>query len=187
MNEQQFLFYKSKINWGKHKTLPMMPGEAIKSMVKHYKMFPIAVGYYLDVIGVETAKQVILWKDDGVRVSWLGMLDKDTDKITLPKPKPEVKAELFPTYRALVKEINKRGYENIKGLKAKCTEEEYDEMLNVLPPLGWKNDTFYMSEFLSSELTLKFYKIGRQHMTEVVDYREEHPNLTEEEYLEQRY
>ena len=48
-------------------------------------------------------------------------------------------------------------YSNIEGLKALIDEKTYWHFLECLPPLRWNGDTFYLSEFLTGDLTLKFW------------------------------
>jgi hypothetical protein len=90
--------------------------------------------------------------------------------------------QLLVGLKALNQEIDKRDYENIEGLKAEISEEDYDFLLNVLPPVDWNGDTFYMSEFLVGDLTTKAYKKDGKYYAEVVDYRKEHPQIAEAEY-----
>jgi len=89
----------------------------------------------------------------------------------------------FETFKELNDEITKRGYSNIKGLKAKITEDDWYHFLEVLPPLKYKGNTFYLIEFLTDDLTHKFFKEGRQYYCSVIDFREEFPNMTDKEYL----
>ena len=180
-------YYIKKIKWGQQESLPMMQGMAIKDVIKEYKMPAIAWGYYADVIGVETKQQTILWKDYGSHLEFLGLLNKDKDEIKLPASKKEKEEKQVDNYQELLKEIKKRDYNNIKGLTAKVTKEGYDYALNVLPPLKMDGDTFYMSEFLSGELTMKYFKKGNVHYCKVVDFWEEFPKIEEEEYLKMRY
>jgi len=186
-DEETFKYYVRKIVWGQEEKMPMIPGIALKAVCKEYKIAAKSWGYYMDVIGVQTGKQIILWRDTGSDVSFLGMVNKTTGDIDLASKKEPVKEVVIGTFRKLVTEIERRDYKNINGLKAKVTEEVYDDMLNCLPPLAWKDDTFYMSEFQTGSLTMKFSKEGEQHYCSIVDFREENPEMTEEEYLEARY
>ncbi len=180
-------YYDKKIEWGMPDKLPMSQGMAIKEVIKEYKMPVIALGYYMDVIGVETKNQKMFWKDYGTHLQFIGLINKDKDEVELPDKKEPKQEEIFDTYEQLQKEIKKRDYNDIKGLKTKVKPKEYDYFLNVLPPLKMDGDTFYMSEFLTGEITKKFYKKGNQCYCEVVDFREEFPKMEEEEYLEARY
>jgi hypothetical protein len=93
----------------------------------------------------------------------------------------------FKSYDSFRKEISKRDYQNIEGLKAEITEKDYDYFLNVLPPIEWKGNAFYMSEFYTGDLTAKFYKKGSKYFVEVVDFRKEFPKISDKEYLMRRF
>jgi hypothetical protein len=75
--------------------------------------------------------------------------------------------------RAFYDEIGKRDYQNILGLKAEVSYEDYMRMLEILPPKNFDGSSFCMSEFLTGPLTTKFYKKDGKHYAEVVDYRHE--------------
>ena len=185
MKEARIKYYIDKIDWGEHETLPMMPGEAIKAVIKEYNMPAKAWGYFHNVIGIETKKQQILFKDDGTGISFLGLYNKHNNTYGLPESEKKQEQEMFETYEELRKEVeDNRDYENIKGLKAKVTRAEYDYFLEVLPPAKMTNDSFYMSEFLTGELTYKFTEKGNRYFCEVVDFREENKEMSEEAYLE---
>lgn len=79
-------------------------------------------------------------------------------------------------------EIRRRDYQGIRGLSAKISGKDYMDMLEILPPLKWSKGVFYMSEFLTGDLTTKFYKEGRYYYAEVVNFRDEFPGMTEKEY-----
>ena len=68
----------------------------------------------------------------------------------------------------LNKEIEKRQYENIEGLKALIDKKTYWHFLECLPPLRFDGNVFYMCEFLSGDLTLKFWKEDKSYFCEVV-------------------
>ena len=51
----------------------------------------------------------------------------------------------------LKKEISKRNYKNIVGLKADITEKEYDHFLEVLPPIYTNKGGFLLMEPLSHD------------------------------------
>ena len=46
----------------------------------------------------------------------------------------------------------------------------YEEFLDMLPPLGWRGDSFYMSEFTSGDITNKFTREGDRYFCEVATY-----------------
>jgi hypothetical protein len=71
--------YKDKIEFFKVEKglkLPMSQGLLIEELIKRYKMFPLKVGYHFDHIAIETQKQIILWRDNGIGAELLGVIDK---------------------------------------------------------------------------------------------------------------
>lgn len=93
-------------------------------------------------------------------------------KINLEKEVMENQTEkLFDGFwgeHGLNKEIEKRGYQNIEGLKALIDEKTYWHFLECLPPLRFDGNVFYLMEFLSGDLTLKFWKEDEKYFCEVV-------------------
>lgn len=86
---------------------------------------------------------------------------------------------MFKTYKQLSQEVDKRDYQNIEGLKAHISKKDYYYFLEVLPPMFWHRENFlsyfYLKEFLSGDLTYKFYKIQIKkdkyvYACEVVDF-----------------
>jgi|TARA_Y100000294_G_C8562531_1_gene339595 hypothetical protein len=90
--------------------------------------------------------------------------------------------QVFCGLRALWKEIDKRAYRNIEGLKAEITEDEYWEMLEILPPLKHNAASFFMCEFLTGDLTTQFWKEEGKYYAMVVDFRKSFPKMGDEEY-----
>lgn len=76
----------------------------------------------------------------------------------------------FKATKKLFKVINKRGYSNIEGLKTEITEEEYYYFLECLPPLDFNGSTFFMSEYLTGDITTKFYIKDNKYYAEVVKH-----------------
>ena len=68
-------------------------------------------------------------------------------------------------------EIDKRQYENIKGLKAVIDKKTYWHFLECLPPLRFDGENFYMCEFLTGDLTLKFTIIEGVYYCEVAELK----------------
>ena len=56
------------------------------------------------------------------------------------------------------------------GDRWEITEDIYDEFLNMLPPMGWSDGTFYMSEFTFSNITAKFSREGDRYYCEHARY-----------------
>ena len=75
--------------------------------------------------------------------------------------------QVFKTYKERSDEIDKREYENIEGLKAELTEDEYWYFLEVLPPLRFDGTNFYMLEFLTGDLTYYIFKEDGKYFVEV--------------------
>lgn len=68
---------EKKIQWGTEETLPMMQGEAIKTVIDKYKIPATEWGYSGNYIGVGTNKQRIFWKDTGSSLVFSGILNRD--------------------------------------------------------------------------------------------------------------
>lgn len=79
---------------------------------------------------------------------------------------------IFKSFKELDKEIHKRDYENIKGLKAEISEKEYYYFLEVLPPLNWNKGSFILSEALTENLHEQFIhdRKTNKYYCEVVEY-----------------
>lgn len=59
---------------------------------------------------------------------------------------------------------------SLLGERWEIDEAIYDEFLNMLPPLGWRGDVFYVSEFTFDDITVKFSKEGDQYFAEHARY-----------------
>ena len=69
--------YNNKIKYGNEKSLPMCQGMAINSLMKEYKIPAISYGYHFNLIGIETHKQFLMWRDLGYGLEFLGIINKD--------------------------------------------------------------------------------------------------------------
>lgn len=65
------------------------------------------------------------------------------------------------------------------GNRWEIDREVYHEFLEMLPPLGWRNGTFFMSEFTFDDVTAKFSQEGDKYYCEYARYpsRKETPAL----------
>jgi hypothetical protein len=61
------------------------------------------------------------------------------------------------------------------GNRWEIDEQTYREFLNVLPPLGWRNGTFYLSEFTFGDITTKYTKDGDKYFCEFARFPERKP------------
>ena len=80
VNKKTLLNYKNKIEFHKLKdglSMPMSQGSLINELMKRYKMPAVAVGWHFDLIGIETKKQFMIWKDIGSHAEFLGLINKD--------------------------------------------------------------------------------------------------------------
>lgn len=108
------------------------------------------------------------------------------------KEEKEKSPKTFSTFRQLNNEVEKRDYDNILGLKAEISAKDYDNFLGALPPMKWeqgeKESHFYLSEFLTGNLTYKFTQKeinGKtKYYAEVVDFKKE---AEDREYYRERY
>ena len=56
------------------------------------------------------------------------------------------------------------------GDRWEIDSELYHEFLEMLPPLGWRGGSFYMSEFTFDDITAKFTKNGDRYYCEFARY-----------------
>ena len=56
------------------------------------------------------------------------------------------------------------------GDRWEIDEEIYMEFLEMLPPMGWRGGTFYMSEFSFGDITAKFTREGGRYFCEFARY-----------------
>jgi hypothetical protein len=61
------------------------------------------------------------------------------------------------------------------GNRWEIDEQLYHEFLEVLPPLGWRNGSFYLSEFTFGDITTKYTKDGDQYYCEFARFPERKP------------
>lgn len=72
--------YKSKIKFTTKKNLPFSQGYAINALVKNYKIPVKKWGYDGALIGLETNKQYLFWRDIGGELEFKGLLNKKVKK-----------------------------------------------------------------------------------------------------------
>lgn len=158
-------------------TLPELPacqGLLIKHLIEHYKIPFKQVGYHMDIVGIRTNKQTMMWKDNGIGARFLGIIDNATGDVHQHKDDTTpVKTVLFETRKELWKEIDKRDYDGILGLKAKVTEEEYMDALEAMPPMKMGSGWFIMSEALSDNLYMKYSEDKGNCFCEVIKLEDE--------------
>jgi len=70
------LKYVKLVKFGTENSLPAMQGMAIKAVIEEHKIPALKWGYYFDVIGIETKRQFLFWKDHGGHLSFLGLVSK---------------------------------------------------------------------------------------------------------------
>ncbi len=58
----------------------------------------------------------------------------------------------------------------LTGNRWEIDEEIYMDFLEMLPPMGWKGDSFYMREFSFDDITAKFSKEGGKFYCEFARY-----------------
>ena len=168
-----------KVEWHKIEddfTMPCAQGSLLNALLKEYfvgKCKVLEIGWTLDMVAVKTTKQVIAWKDTGIGARFLGIVNINGTVEQHPDDTKGVKEKPFKTMDELRKEIRKRKYDGILGLKATITEEEYDYFLNVLPPFKYTKNGFIMSEALTDQLYYEFTQIGKKCCAEVVRLEDE--------------
>lgn len=92
--------YKNEINWGKEKSLPFMQGNAINTIIKEYRLPAIRWGYSGSLIGIETEKQYLIWRDKGHALEFKGIIEKSEINENIPvkksnKAKIDMNTKLF--------------------------------------------------------------------------------------------
>ena len=183
MRKETLLKTEKKIDWYwcENYTLPSLPmsqGLLIKHLIEHYKIPFKKVGYYMDIVGIKTKRQTMLWKDNGIGARFLGMITDD--EVELPESKLEKNDDVFKSMKELSAEIKKRDYNNILGLSAEITEEDYMYFLEVLPPLRWDKRGFILSEALTDGLYYLFSKSDGKYFCKVVQLEDEELIVLEE-------
>ena len=110
--EKTLQTYRANIKFGKEQKMPLSQGMAIKRLIEEYKIPAIAWGYEGSLIGIETKKQIMIWRDKGTHLEFKGLINKETNSVDLPeeknKPLPKMK---------------------------KISLKRYEYMRDVLPPL----------------------------------------------------
>ena len=164
---------------------PASPGYLLIELIKRYKIPFKALGYHHNIVGIRTKKQAMLWRDTGIGATFLGLINLDNNTIEIKEDteKPQ-QDKPFNSFKELSAEIKKRDYNNILGLKATITEEDYYYFLEVLPPLKMGSNWFILGEALSDERYYKFIKYPSQNIfiCEVVQIEQEELIKIEQQY-----
>lgn len=154
------------------KEFPASPGYLIIELIKKYKIPFKELGYYHNIVSIKTKKQALLWRDTGIGATFLGLINLESGKVEIKKEEWAKPKTPFNSMAELTKEIQKRDYQKIKGLKANITHKDYMYFLEVLPPKEMKDNYFIMPEALSDNLYYKFFENGRAYSCEVVAVEE---------------
>lgn len=86
------LKFKKEIKWGTETNLPFSQGYAIKTVIDTYSIPAKRWGYGGSLIGVETNKQMMFWRDKGGSLEFKGILNKDEpEPAKAAKPKKKAK------------------------------------------------------------------------------------------------
>jgi hypothetical protein len=76
-----------------------------------------------------------------------------------------------PAYKALDGDEDRIAFFATQiGHKWEIDAALYDEFLDLLPPLGHRADSFYLSEFLFDDITHRFTREGERYFCEVAYY-----------------
>jgi hypothetical protein len=78
--------FKNQIKWGSETKMPFGPGEAINTVIQAYKIPAIKWGWDGSLIGVETKKQFMFWRDNGASLEFKGLLNKEELNASAEKP-----------------------------------------------------------------------------------------------------
>jgi len=153
--------------------MPSSQGYLLLELIRHYKIPAKQLGYNMDKVAVKTNKQIIVWKDTGIGARFLGLLNNDGTIEQHPDDTKPQESKMFNSMKELQKEIKKRDYNNIGGLKAKITEKDYWYFLEVLPPFKVIKNGFVLSEALSDNLYYQFTEVNNKYFCEVVMLEDE--------------
>jgi len=66
---------------------------------------------------------------------------------------------------------------SLLGDRWEIDDEIYHEFLEMLPPLGWRNGSFFMSEFSFGDITAKFTREGDKYFCEFARWTEKSPTV----------
>lgn len=126
--------YKAQISWTTDKKLPFSQGYTINALIKEYQIPAIRWGYDGSLIGLETKRQYLFWRDLGTSLEFKGLINKNGGE-----EKPKQKTE-----KTLDKKV--------------ITREKYYYFLNVLPPLTMgKQETILFLEKYDKSLQKAAY------------------------------
>jgi hypothetical protein len=89
-------------------------------------------------------------------------------------------AEYAAYARSIGAEVPHGELPSLLGNRWEIDKAVYDEFLGMLPPLGWKGGSFFMSEFSFDDITAKFSKDGDRYYCEFARYpaRDQAPTTT---------
>jgi len=157
-------------------SFPASPGYLIIELIKRYKIPFKAIGYYHNIVGIKTKKQAMLWRDTGMGATFLGLINLNNNTIVIKEDTEQPQQNKpFNSFKELSAEITKRDYNNILGLKANITGEDYYYFLEVLPPLKMGQNWFILGEALTDERYYKFIEDPKEKIfiCEIVQIEEE--------------
>jgi hypothetical protein len=79
-------------------------------------------------------------------------------------------AEFAEYAKAVGDEIPQGNPPSLIGNRWEIDADIYMEFLEVLPPMGWRGGSFYLSEFSFGDITAKFTKEGDKYYCEYARY-----------------
>lgn len=74
--------------------------------------------------------------------------------------------------RSIGDEVPSGELPSLLGDRWEIDQQTYDQFLNILPPMGWRGDSFYMCEFSFEDITTKYTKEGDRYFCEFARYPE---------------
>lgn len=81
VSQKTLINYKNKIPFGNLTSGPMVQVMAINELIKRYNIPAKKLGWSFDLIGIETEKQFLLWRDQGSHLEFLGIIEKEVQNI----------------------------------------------------------------------------------------------------------
>lgn len=109
--ESTLLTYRAQLQWGNRKDLPAIPGMNIAGVIKEYRIPAIRWAYSGSLIGIETKRQFLFWRDVGGELVFKGLLNKKVED-EQPELNDDEEEELGNNGEP-IKPIDDRGYNEL--------------------------------------------------------------------------
>src|SRR4051794_17884427 len=81
-------------------------------------------------------------------------------------------AEYAEYAKAIGADVPQGDLPSLIGNRSEIDKDIYHEFLEMLPPIGWRGGSFFMSEFTFGDVTAKYSKEGDRYYCEFARYPE---------------